>query len=179
MSNSQIPNLNFGSPIIFFDSNPEMQDSYLGSYWTSLKETLKTSWTGEVRKFHHTGTLRILFWTADGKECIKDYELHEYKLVREAWESLFQLPDVKRAIVMGYSGQNPYVKDFGEKNPWEEKIEREKIRQRQSAQRQGESKEGRTGKEIDIAEVIDRTEEAEVKKIAEASGKVAVRFEEV
>ncbi|CAD6439297.1 100c1ce5-9f3a-4242-bf0b-e5a499dbb541-CDS [Sclerotinia trifoliorum] len=116
---------------------------------------------------------------SDNKECIKDYELHEYKLVREAWESLFNLPDVKRAIVMGYSGQNPYVKDFGDKNPWEDKIEREKMRQRKSAQRQGESKEGRAGKEIDIKEVIDRTEEEEVKKIAEASGKRPMKFEEV
>ncbi|KAJ8064300.1 hypothetical protein OCU04_006646 [Sclerotinia nivalis] len=179
MTNSQVPNLNFGSPIIFFDSNPEMQQTYLGSCLTSLKETLKTSWTGEVRKFHQPGTLRIIFWTPDDKECIKDYELHEYKLVREAWESLFNLPDVKRAIVTGYSGQNPYIKDFGEKNPWEDKIEREKIRQRKSAQRQGESKEGRTGKEIDIKEIIDRTEEEEVKKIAEASGKRPMKFEEV
>lgn len=99
--------------------------------------------------------------------------------MREAWESLFNLPDVKRAIVMGYSGQNPYIKDFGEKNPWEDKIEREKMRQRKSAQRQGESKEGRTGREIDIKEVIDRTEEEEVKKIAEASGKRPMKFEEV
>ncbi|KAA8573210.1 hypothetical protein MFRU_025g00360 [Monilinia fructicola] len=179
MANSQIPNLNFGKPIIFFDSNPEMQESFIGSYWTTLKETLKTSWTGEVRKFHNPGTLRIIFWTAEGKECIKDYELHEYKVVREAWESLFNLPDVKRAIVMGYSGQNPYIKDFGEKNPWEDKIERERRRKKESVQRQGESKEGRTGKVIDIKSVIDRTEEEEVKKIAEASGKVAVKFEEV
>ncbi|RAL62344.1 hypothetical protein DID88_004910 [Monilinia fructigena] len=63
-----------------------MQESFIGSYWTTLKETLKTSWTGEVRKFHNPGTLRIIFWTAEGKECIKDYELHEYKVVREAWE---------------------------------------------------------------------------------------------
>ena len=105
--------------------------------------------------------------------------MHEYKLVRDAWESLFNLPDVKRAIVMGYSGQNPYVKDFGEKNPWEDKIEREKMRQRRSEQMQGESKEGRTGKEIDIKRVIDKTEEAEVKKIAEQIGKVPMKLEEV
>ncbi|TGO23013.1 hypothetical protein BPAE_0147g00170 [Botrytis paeoniae] len=179
MANSKVPNLNFGSPIIFFDSNPEMQQTYIGSCFTSLKETLKTSWTGEVRKFHNPGTLRIIFWTPEGKECIKDYDLHEYKLVREAWESLFNLPDVKRAIVMGYSGQNPYVKDFGEKNPWEDKIEREKMRQRRSEQMQGESKEGRTGKEIDIKKVIDKTEEAEVKKIAEQIGKVPMKHEEV
>lgn len=99
--------------------------------------------------------------------------------MREAWESLFKLEDVKRAIVMGYSGQNPYVKDFGEKNPWEDKIEREKRREKISRQLQGESKEGRTGKEIDIKGVIERTEEEEVRKVAEEMGKRPRQFEEV
>lgn len=129
-----------------------------------------------MRKFHNPGTLRIIFWTVEDKECIRDYELHEYKFVREAWEKLFTLPDVKRAMVMGYSGQNPYVKDFGGVNVWEEKIEREKRRAEQSKRRQGESKEGRAGRDIDINGVIGQTEEVEKKKAAEA---FPLKFEEV
>ena len=35
------PVLDFGSPVIFFDSHPEEQDSYIQSYWTALKGTFK------------------------------------------------------------------------------------------------------------------------------------------
>jgi hypothetical protein len=38
---SDLPVIDFGSPVIFFDSHPEEQDSYLSSYWTSLKNTIK------------------------------------------------------------------------------------------------------------------------------------------
>jgi hypothetical protein len=63
MSNE--PNVNFGAPTIFFDSHPHEQESYLYSYWSSLKSNLKIAFTGEVPKFHSPGKLRIIWWTHD------------------------------------------------------------------------------------------------------------------
>jgi hypothetical protein len=54
------PNIDFGSPTIFFDSHPEEQESYLYSYWSSFKTTLKIAITGQVPKFLNPGTLRII-----------------------------------------------------------------------------------------------------------------------
>lgn len=163
MSTAKVPNIDFGSPVIFFDSNPEEQESYLYSYWSSLRSTLKIAWTGEVPPFHAPGKLRIIFWTFDGEQGIKDYELHEYSIVREAWEALFNMPSVKRALVMGYSGQNPYVTEYGGSNPWVDTVKGEK-RQARKNENMENSKELRNGKMLDIESVINKAEEAERKK---------------
>jgi hypothetical protein len=68
------PNVNFGAPIIFFDSHPEEQESYISSYWSSLKSNLKIAWTGEVPKFHEPGKLRIIWWTYDVSRNAHDRE---------------------------------------------------------------------------------------------------------
>lgn len=168
--------VDFGSPIVFFDSHPEMQESYLYSYWSSLKSSLNTAWTGDVPKFHETGVLRILFWTIDGTQGLKDYELREYEKVREDWLKLCDLEDVSRALVMGYSGQNPYT--MGKNNPWVERFQRErKNLERQEAERQrmeernkAKRKADTKGELIDFDDLIARTEEAEwVKAIEEQS----------
>ena len=103
------PNIDFGTPIILFDSHPSEQESYLTSYWTSFKSTMKTAFTGDVPKFHNPGTLRVIWFCNDGAKGIKDYELHEYMKVRDSFDSLLELPEVRRVVIMGYSGQNPYV----------------------------------------------------------------------
>ena len=71
---SSEPNVNFGAPIIFFDSHPEEQESYIYSYWSSLKSNLKIAWTGEVPKFHEPGKLRIIWWTHDVSRNANDRE---------------------------------------------------------------------------------------------------------
>jgi hypothetical protein len=38
---SDLPVIDFGAPTIFFDSHPEEQESYLYSYWSSLKSSFK------------------------------------------------------------------------------------------------------------------------------------------
>lgn len=119
------PNINFGTPTIFFDSHPEEQESYLYSYWSSFKSSLKIAWTGQVPKFLNPGTLRIIWYTQDGNEGMKDYELHEYALVRNNFDVLLKLDEVRRVVIMGYSGQNPYVMGAGGRNPWQDKFRRE------------------------------------------------------
>jgi hypothetical protein len=120
---SQEPNLNFGSPVIFFDSHPDEQESYLYSYWSSLKSNLKIAFTGEVPKFHSPGKLRIIWYTGDGNRGEKDYDLHEYQQVRTNFDVLLNMPEIRRVVVMGYSGQNPYILVNGT-NPWQEKFRR-------------------------------------------------------
>ncbi|TKA36564.1 hypothetical protein B0A49_13582, partial [Cryomyces minteri] len=87
------PNINFGSPIIIFDSHPEEQDSHFWSYWTTFKTTLSIAWTGDVPKPLHPGSLRIVWWTTDNVRGHKDYELHQHTLVKESFDSLLSLPD--------------------------------------------------------------------------------------
>lgn len=129
--------------------------------------------TGIVPKFHPYGTLRIQWWTHDNNEGMKDYALHEYVLVKQNFDLLADMGDeVRRVVVKGWSGQNPYVhmadgrriaaggiyygdkkKGSGERGPeWE----------RKQKQAFDNAEEGRTGKVIDIEEVIeahDRLEE--------------------
>ena len=119
------PNINFGTPTIFFDSHPSEQESYLYSYWSSLKSNLKIAWTGVVPKFLNPGTLRIIWYTHDGSEGMKDYELHEYALVRDNFDVLLKLDEVRRVVIMGYSGQNPYVMGPGGRNPFQDKFQRD------------------------------------------------------
>lgn len=171
MSTANTPNRDFGTPAVFFDSHPEEQESYLYSYWSSLKSQLKIAWTGDVPKFHEPGKLRIIFWTNANTQGIKDYELHQYQTVRDDWGKLLDMDDVRRAIVMGYSGQNPYILGNNGSNPWVDKFAREKRdpkKEEERRQRQeemmAESKEGRKGELLDIQDIIARTDEAERKK---------------
>lgn len=94
-------------------------------------------------KFHNPGTLRIIWYTHDGSRGIKDFELHEYALVREKFDVLLALDDVRRVVIMGYSGQNPYVRDAGA-GGWGErkgKLEKEMDRMQEESKRAREAKE--------------------------------------
>lgn len=165
------PNIrtNLGKPIVFFDSHPEEQESYLHSYWSGLKSNLKIAWTGEVPKFHETGVLRLYFYTQEGRIGHKDYELREYEKVKEDWQKALELPDVRRAVIMGYSGQNPYT--LGN-NPWVEKFKRDKknqaraeaLRKKQDEARTVTRKDNDVGNLIDFDDIITQTEMAEEQK---------------
>lgn len=97
-------------PVIFEDSDPDQQDSYLYSYVTSLRGTLHIAMTGEVPKFHEPGKLRLLWWLAgSGAQGMKDYELRQYLECLEDFTKLRLLPEVSRCCIMGYSSQNPYA----------------------------------------------------------------------
>jgi signal transduction histidine kinase len=186
------PNIDFGSPTIFFDSHPEEQESYLYSYWSSFKATLKIAVTGQVPKFLNPGTLRIIWYTHDGNEGLKDYELHEYALVRDNFDVLLRLDEVRRVVIMGYSGQNPYILGDGGRNPWQDRFQREfkkmgregreaKLAQekmegtvhredrdrkeREKKERLDNSKEARTGKLVDIEGVIEEHDRAEEERM--------------
>jgi len=183
------PNINFGTPTIFFDSHPEEQESSLYSYWSSLKSTLKIAWTGKVPKFLNPGTLRIIWHTQDGSEGMKDYELHEYALVRDNFDVLLKLDEVRRVVIMGYSGQNPYLMSAGGRNPWQDKFRREfkKVEreakdareeqervengitreQRERVQKEGldNSKGPRMGKSVDIESLIEEHDREEEEKM--------------
>jgi len=69
---------------------------------------------------------------------------------------------------MGFSGQNPYVRADGGSNPWVEKFQRdqkaEKERARIREEKMDNSKEGRSGKLVDIDDVIARSEEVDEQK---------------
>ena len=127
---------------------------------------------------------------------MKDYELHQYMLVRENFDVLLAMPEVRRVVIMGYSGQNPYVVGDRGTNPWAEKFGRDwsrlkkesrrgavggsekKVEEKEgdveevARERMDASKEGRVGKEVDmknIEKVIadnDREEE-EARKVRE------------
>ena len=161
--------VDFGTPIVFFDSHPDEQEGYLYSYWSGLKSSLKIAWTGEVPKFHETGVLRIYFWTHDGTQGLKDYELREYQTVKEDWQKLLDLPEVRRAVVMGYSGQNPYTMG---NNPWVEKFKRDAKRAAKAEEErksQGEKaaerkRDNNAGGMIDFDDLIEQTEQAEYEK---------------
>ncbi|CZS94541.1 uncharacterized protein RAG0_04489 [Rhynchosporium agropyri] len=161
--------VDFGRPIVFFDSHPDEQEGYIYSYWSGLKSSLKIAWTGEVPKFHETGVLRIYFWTIDGTQGLKDYELREYQKVKEDWNKLLDLPDVRRALVMGYSGQNPYT--LGN-NPWVEKFQREakkaaravKEREEWDEKSRQRKRDNNAKNLIDFDELIEQTELAEYEK---------------
>lgn len=132
--------------------------------------TRTSAFTGVVPKFHEPGKLRIIWWTQEGNEGMKDYELHQYALVRDNFDVLLALPEVRRVVIMGYSGQNPYVLGDRGTNPWAEKFGREwKRTKRQQRVTEGElagermdaSKEGREGRLVDIDAVIEQSDEME------------------
>lgn len=43
---------------------------------------------------------------------------------------MLDIPDVARALVMGWSGQNPYVLSYGD-NPWLTKEQKQKLRRKE------------------------------------------------
>lgn len=61
----------------------------------------------------------------DNTEGLRDYELHQHALVKIQYDSLCDVPDVNRCLIMGYSGQNPYVMTYGH-NIWQEKFKKER-----------------------------------------------------
>lgn len=102
--------IDIGTPTTFLDSHPtEQNTSYVVAGLSFLRGQLYTAWTGIVPKPLLAGSLRIIWYTDKGKEGMKDYELHQATLVRENYEMLCSHPDVRRVLVMGYSGQNPWV----------------------------------------------------------------------
>jgi hypothetical protein len=172
---SNPPPIMTGKPTIFFDSHPERQESFLGSYLSSLKSTLYTAFTGDVTKFHPPGQLRVIWWTNDGTRGIKDYDLHKYALVRDNFYALEAMKEVTRVIVMGYPGQNPYMLDEVEKfgkhgKGWEHKEigpEEKRRRKEKADEMMNQTAEGRNGKLIDIEAVIEKSDEIEERKMRE------------
>ncbi|TKA61391.1 hypothetical protein B0A49_12647 [Cryomyces minteri] len=69
----------------------------------------------------------------------KDYELHQHTLVKESFDSLLSLPDVRRCLVMGFSGQNPFTMTYDGQHPWSQAKERRIRRDAQKNQEKGAS----------------------------------------
>jgi hypothetical protein len=67
----------------------------------------------------------------DNKQGLRDFELHQSELIKSLWDSLLDNPDVSRALVTGYSGQNPYVLSYGD-NPWLTKEQKERLVRREN-----------------------------------------------
>jgi hypothetical protein len=176
---SNPPPIISGKPSILFDSHPEQQESHVGSYYSSLKSSLYTAFTGNVTPFHPPGQLRVIWWTVDGKKGMKDYDLHKHALVRDNFYALDGMKEVKRVIVMGYAGQNPYLLDDAEKYGrqglgWREKEmspEEKRRHKEKSDELMNQAAEGRTGKLIDIDEVIEKSDALEEEKMRVAREK--------
>ncbi|KAF1991213.1 hypothetical protein K402DRAFT_450831 [Aulographum hederae CBS 113979] len=167
-----------GTPIIFFDSHPEEQDSYLYSYWSSLKTAVHGGITGDVEKALLPGTLRIVYWTeyvrteqqiniaqTDNDKAHADYELHQYALARSHFYNLLSHPDVRRCLVTGFSGQNPYVTSNDGSSLWTEQekiIEMEKKKQARRAKAAEEKKKRMEGKLVDVDGDGEEEEEGKV-----------------
>jgi hypothetical protein len=115
---------------------------------------------------------------------MKDYELHQYALVRENFDVLLAMPEVRRVVIMGYSGQNPYMVGDRGANPWAEKFgrdwaqlkkerkraavggsgmksEKEEEAEERTRERMDASKEGRVGKVVDIEKIIEENDKVE------------------
>lgn len=108
----------------------------------------------------------------EGNQGLKDYELYQHALVKENYDSLLTIPDVRRCLITGFSGQNPYVMEYGHDNPWieqEAKLERERKRNEYWAKKDaGRHHEGKAGKKNameNIEEVIMSNEEAEKERL--------------
>jgi len=108
---------------------------------------------------------------------MKDYGLHEYMQVRENFDVLLDMEEVRRVVVMGYSGQNPYLYS-GNGSGFGEKIDKEKRnkgdRERREKQKQifDDEEEGRTGKMVDIESVIEQHDKLEEEKRKEAEERI-------
>lgn len=105
-----------GTPIIFFDSHPEEQaQSYLYSGLSWLGSQLHIAFTGQVPRPHLPGNLRVIWYTTDKNQGFKDYQLHEYAQVRENFDELLKMEEIRRVVIMGYPSENPYVVEAGGK----------------------------------------------------------------
>ena len=138
---------------------------------TNVNPLSSSAFTGQVPKFHEPGKLRLIWWTTEDAEGMKDYELHQYMMVRENFDVLLALPEVRRVVVMGYSGQNPYVMGDRGTNPWAEKFGRDWARVQKESRRGGAADVRQTKtveKEVDVDEVtkerMDASKEARVGK---------------
>ncbi|KAK8206808.1 hypothetical protein M8818_004643 [Zalaria obscura] len=98
-----------GQPIIVFDTRPEPPAGYIADTWKRFTAHLAVAWTGKPPKPLQPHELRLVFITTDGNEGHRNYELRQHALVKEQFDSLATLPEVGRAMVMCYSGRNPYV----------------------------------------------------------------------
>ncbi|KAH8602991.1 hypothetical protein B0O99DRAFT_604840 [Bisporella sp. PMI_857] len=146
------------SPVIFMDSDPSMQPSYLGSYVVALRGQIYTALTGDVPKFHEPGKLRVVWWDTNGSQGLRDYELRQYREVETYWNSLRILPEVRRCVVMGYTKQNPYkaTKESRELTTW---LDAEIERTRKERERMGGFKPVPKGEgELDVDALLDETE---------------------
>ncbi|CAG8979899.1 hypothetical protein HYALB_00011263 [Hymenoscyphus albidus] len=171
-----------GKPTILFDSHPEKQEGYAYSYYSALKSSLYTAFTGDVPKHHNPGKLRIEWWTNDKKKGLRDYDLHEHELVRKAFYELDGMKEVERVVVLGYSGQNPYLIGEDEweqgrkgKKGWKHETKGEEVfakRKQAQIEQMNNSVEGRTGKLVDIDDVIQETDRLEEKKMREQREKM-------
>jgi hypothetical protein len=110
------PDLPEGSPIIYFDSHPEEQaQSYLYSGLSWLGSQLHIAFTGQVPRPHLPGNLRVIWYMTDGNQGLKDYQLHEYVQVRENFNELLKMDEIRRVVIMGYPSENPYTIEAGGK----------------------------------------------------------------
>ncbi|KAI6244531.1 hypothetical protein HI914_07519 [Erysiphe necator] len=128
---------NSNGPAIFMDSHPEEQDGYLKSWITSLRTNLTIAATGIVERVQKPGELRLKWVTHEGTTGFKDYDLKDYEQVRNDFHEVLTLPDVHRAMILGYPSQNPYIVING-KNPWVERFEREKLQKERMTREQNE-----------------------------------------
>ncbi|PNS18156.1 hypothetical protein CAC42_3601 [Sphaceloma murrayae] len=98
-------------PIIFFDSHPEPPAGIVRDSLSRFTKHLKTAWTGDVVIDVQPGMLRLQWYTTDGNFGKRDYELREHAEAQTGWETICNLPDVARAMIVGYPSQNPYSID--------------------------------------------------------------------
>ena len=110
---------------------------------------------------------------------MKDYDLHNSALVRDNFYALDGMKEVKRVIVMGYAAQNPYLLEdaqmYGRQGMgWRDKEmspEEKRKHKEKSDELMNQSAEGRTGKLIDIDEVIEKSDALEEEKMRVAREK--------
>lgn len=74
---------------------------------------------------------------------------------------MLDIPDVSRALVMGWSGQNPYVLSYGD-NPWLTKEQKNKLRRKEQeemwAKKSARRVATRSHGQLDEKEVAERKE---------------------
>ncbi|TKX22459.1 hypothetical protein C1H76_5241 [Elsinoe australis] len=98
-------------PIIFFDSHPEPPAGIIRDSLSRFTKHLMTAWTGDVVIDVQPGMIRLQWYTTDGNFGKRDYELREHAEAQTGWETLCNLPEVDRAMIVGYPSQNPYSID--------------------------------------------------------------------
>ncbi|KAG8631807.1 hypothetical protein KVT40_000947 [Elsinoe batatas] len=98
-------------PIVFFDSHPEPQTGIVRDSINRFTKHLMTAWTGDVVLDVEPGMLRLQWYTTDSTFGKRDYLLSEHTECQTGWETLCNLPEVSRAMIVGYPSQNPYSID--------------------------------------------------------------------